>query len=91
MNDIHIIRSKNNEYIQELLSETYENSLQFEITHESDYDCNYLDLNIKTINNKLVTELYNQTVLNFTLLNSTLHFNPNISMKVKNKSYSQNR
>lgn len=83
MDDILIIHNKNNEYIQNLLSETYENSLQLETTHESDYDCNYLDLNIKIINNKLVTKLYNKTdSFKFYVIRFP-HFNSNISIKIK--------
>lgn len=61
MDDILIIHNKNNEYIQELLYEIYENSLQFETTHKSDNDCDYLDLSIRIVENKLITKLYNKT------------------------------
>lgn len=47
--------------MQELLYETYD-FFQFETGHKSVYDWNYLDLNIRIVENKLITKLYNKTV-----------------------------
>lgn len=61
MDDILVIHNKNSQYINDMLEKVYNNLFEIVKTNTDDYSCNYLDLEINIVDNKLCTRLYNKT------------------------------
>ena len=83
MDDLLIIHNRQEESINDLLIEVYNNTLKFEKTHFTEYHCNYLDLEIKIIDNNIITKIFNKTDnFNFKVIRFP-HYHSNISLKIK--------
>ena len=83
MDDLLIIHNINDNDIHETLQMVYNNILQLETTNFTEHHCNYLDLDIKIINNKIITKIFNKTDnFKFNVIRFP-HFQSNISIKIK--------
>jgi hypothetical protein len=77
VDDLFIIGKEVSKYIK-LLKDIYHNELNLERTNSNANDCNFLDLNIKLIDNKIKSKIYNKTDdYNFEVMKYP-HFNSNI-------------
>ena len=71
----------NNPDFSDYISKIYPNELELKQTTEGQGKCSYLDLNIKIINNKFTTDLYDKReAFNFTIVNYP-HMDSNIPSK----------
>ena len=83
MDDILIIHNTNEDKVNSILQEVYNNTLVLEKTHFSQLHCNYLDLEIKILNDKIITRLFNKTDnFDFKVIRFP-HYQSNISLNVK--------
>lgn len=80
MDDILVMHNKENSIISFKHTQICNNVLKRETTNESDYHCNYLDLDISISNNSMSIKLFNETE-HFNFEVSRLpHFFSNISL-----------
>lgn len=83
MDDILVVHNRSTNDIYNTLISVYNNVLNLDITHDNDYSCNYLDMEIKISGNRLTTKLYNKTdSFNFSIKRFP-HFDTNLSANIK--------
>ena len=71
----------NNSKFSDYISKIYPSELELKKTTESQGECSYLDLNIKIINSKFTTDLYDKReAFNFNIVNYP-HMDSNIPLK----------
>ncbi|EYB96160.1 hypothetical protein Y032_0153g2941 [Ancylostoma ceylanicum] len=83
MDDLLIMHNTLDNTILTILNEVYCGVLSLETTHESNYKCNYLDLEINIRNNTVITKMYNKTDSFGFPIKRFPHFFTNISIGVK--------